>query len=512
MGSKAERRGSNLVLARCGLIAKLVFMEGLAVVSAQPIRASDPPLEVAMRRFILVTASFVVALAPAALPAQGTPPAYSWQSDAPQIRVWINGPRAFDYGQPVPVHYMVSSDAYVIIGRVDGSGRLTILQPTTRTGRTFVHGGIENVVLGRRMPASSLGAFYAGNAGALGGGFVFALASWQPFDMSALENRDFDNLGVESRFTLASRAYASDPGQYVERLAAWVTWDATTPYDYDIDYYATSVSTFASASSMCFSGWASRSLWSDWDMNPYAGGCASYLNSLALMYGYSVFTYSPFCGGWACRGPVVIAGSTPLAPPGGESGSTQKVNLGVIRSGLWAPDTVGVVAEEPDGPPAQQQASKSAKAGVLTPLGTPVTTPRYFAIPDRGVETLKLAGIRPASSPDQRDLTTVLAGAKHGAGNAMGAKGTPPVASREPLQPPARVVPAPAAPPRPAHPLPRYTSSSRRDPFGSPGRASSSRPAQPTTATKPAAQPAHVDVRSSAGSAKKTEKPKKPPE
>jgi hypothetical protein len=472
-----------------------------------------------MRRLSLSAAALLALASPLVAGAQvlrSADAGAGWQSDAPQIRVWIDGPRAFDFGQPVPVHYWVSDDAYVIVATVNGSGRLAVLSPVTRTGRTFVHGNIERVLLGRHVP-SGQGAFYASGGGVLSGGFVFAIASWQPFDLSTLENRDFDGLGLESRFSLANRAYVTNPDEYIARFASWVTWDADTPYDYDVDYYSSTVaSPFGSVASLCFGGSRTALLWSDWYANPYSGMCSGYLNSLAFCYGFSAFSYTPYCGAYG-RGPRVV--SLPLAPVVPVTDSTRAVNVGLIRAGLWAPDTVGVVADQPDAAEEQRPKDANGKPGTLLPFigSTSEPVPTYFALPERGIETLKrgaAAGTREATG-NRQDLGSRLLKTKLATGTDASRPKSAPSATRAPVPPPVRAQPERPAPPRAARAAPRRGTTNARDPYAMP----TVRPATRGTASSPTTRPAPSsgDVRSSTGSGKgasgKTSpKPKKPPE
>ena len=486
-----------------------------------------------MRRLSLIAASLLSVLPIATAGAQAgradERARDTWDGDAPQVRVWIDGARALAFGEPVQVHYWVSEDAYVIIATVDPSGRLTILQPRTRTGRTFVRGDIEQVVLGRQTSVGTRGAFYISRGGPYSGGYVFAIASWQPFDLSSFESRDFDTFGLDSHFSLANRAIAGNPDEYVQRFASAVTWDASTSYDYDVDYYSSSnTATYASASSLCFAGSHTAYLWSDWYGNPYGNMCPGYFSSLAFCYGFSVYSYSPYCGYFYRPSQITSLPATPTVPTGSHPDSSIGVNVGVIRGGLWAPDTVGAIVDEPGGVQQQKAGAKSAKADALAPFTRQATQPSYFAIPDRGIRMLKEPGsMLPGNDkPDTRSFGTGVSDAKHGATGADGGAETPKVvrSSTKPVMvaPPTRVQPKSMKPARrPVYAAPGGTtgsssgtsrpSGSTRDPYAMPRARQPASP--PPSSAKPAGSSG--DVRQGAGAAKPaatTTKPKKPPQ
>ena len=160
-------------------------------------------------------------------------PPSAWQDQAPRVRIAIQGDRSVAFGAPVLVQFEVSDDAYVSVVRVDGNGRMTVLYPGTRQARAAVKGG--QIHYARNSKLGFQASFVATER--TFGGYVFAIASFAPLDLSGFESRDFERFGAYSRFTQVNRTYAGRPDEYIERFAAQVLWDADTPYDFDVDYY-----------------------------------------------------------------------------------------------------------------------------------------------------------------------------------------------------------------------------------------------------------------------------------
>lgn len=78
-------------------------------------------------------------------------PTTTWQDEPPRVRVEIAGARSVAPGSPVLVKFELSDDAYVVVGRVDGSGRLTILYPERPRDRPAVKGNQLHYVRSTRM-------------------------------------------------------------------------------------------------------------------------------------------------------------------------------------------------------------------------------------------------------------------------------------------------------------------------------------------------------------------------
>ena len=321
-----------------------------------------------MIRTLMLSGALVVA-ASSMLPAQSQTvrwndrPTTSWDDQAPQVKVSITGDRGVGYGQPVGVRFQVSDNAFVTVVRVGGDGRMTILYPTNRNQRSAVRANQVYYARNQR-----LGGDYSFVSTDPIGGYVFALASYAPLDLSSFENRDFDRIGGYSEFTVANRSIARRPDVFIDRFAARVLWSVDTPYDYDVDYYSQFGSYAMNAYSLCsdaaFGGYygyryrmGSRtflSQLSSWErMNyPYFSLCNSYYNRYECIswLTMSIFSSCLSQGILIARNPTDVNGGG--FPGGGNGGgdSTQ-LNSAVIKGGMSKPSPVPVSAEAQSGVP-----------------------------------------------------------------------------------------------------------------------------------------------------------------
>jgi hypothetical protein len=284
-----------------------------------------------------------------------------WTQETPRVRLSLEGADgtfrgAFNYGEAVRVRFHVDRDAYVVVGRVDADGRLTILFPTSAGARTFVREGSEVFARGRR--AGAFASFYAFDR--FGTSYVFALASSAPLDLSQFRVTDFERTGLDSRFTYANRRFARDPDEYVQRFASWVLYDANVDYDYDVAYYAVGSSvSYASSLGLCFSG--NRFLYDDNDRYGYGGygysltsACRSYYNSSLWCLGYSLYSSYAGCFGYnpyIVRGPVDPYTPQPPVPNPNKKGSGFGDD--------WKPETIVDTKEDWRTAPPKEQAGTS---------------------------------------------------------------------------------------------------------------------------------------------------------
>jgi hypothetical protein len=189
----------------------------------------------------------------------------------------------------------------------------------------------------------------------MGGGYVFAIASYAPLDFSSFENRDYDRIGGYSAFTLANRSIARRPDVFIDRFAAAVLWDRDTPYDYDVVYYFTGGPAIMNAYALCSamygqfgSQWYRTALLYDWDNFggyagfPYRSVCGGYYQR-AYCFSFLALYSSALCN----FGTQVVQGP-PTTPVGGEPTDSGDVpNEGVVRGGLFTPTPVPVPADPP---------------------------------------------------------------------------------------------------------------------------------------------------------------------
>jgi hypothetical protein len=240
--------------------------------------------------------------------------------DAPAVSVWFEDSRQMRFGSSPRVRFRVEEDAYVVIGRVDSDGRMTILFPYNRTTRSFVRGGTDNIVRSRRGGTTYSFTTYE----RWGIGFVFAIASYEPLDFSRLQNRDFDSdIGVANAI---ARRYTGNPRRVVEKFAPWVLWDQNTPYEYDIVSYSVETPTYASYSSFCGGGAQYGNYYDLYDQS-YCNSAYGYYGLFCSGYlGYgSALCYDPYFGRFGYRGGTIATG--PRQPPTTPSGNLPNTKL-----------------------------------------------------------------------------------------------------------------------------------------------------------------------------------------
>jgi hypothetical protein len=93
----------------------------------------------------------------------------------PYVQLWLSGDNLFKRGQGADVYYRTDEDAYVLIIRIDTDGRMEMLSPDHPNGYQFARGGETYHVSG--SPHQS---FRIDDDPGLG--YVFAIASWDPFE------------------------------------------------------------------------------------------------------------------------------------------------------------------------------------------------------------------------------------------------------------------------------------------------------------------------------------------
>ena len=163
-----------------------------------------------------------------------TTPAVS--ADDPPVQVWIDPNRSLVQGDRVRVHVRTAQDAYVVVLRVDGAGRVRVLFPLDPGEDDFVRGG-RNVEVRSR---SDREAFFVDEQN--GTGVVLAAAAKSPFTFDAFVRGDHWDYRV-----LASDQARNDPEaallEIVQRMAGDQHFDydavsytvgnvATRPYGY----------------------------------------------------------------------------------------------------------------------------------------------------------------------------------------------------------------------------------------------------------------------------------------
>ncbi|MFN8571027.1 MAG: DUF4384 domain-containing protein [Gemmatimonadaceae bacterium] len=235
-----------------------------------------------------------------------------WTEEAPAVRLWFDGnTQLLRFGSVARVRFETDEDAYVIVGRVDSDGRMSILFPYNRTQRPFVRGGVSNIVRSRRGGSS----YSFVSTERWGMGFVFAVASYEPMDVSRFQNRDFES--YDGVMNAMARRYSGNPQRIVERFAPWVLYDRDTPYDYDILNYSVESPTFASYSSYCGAGYSGLGYDGMYDPSFCSHALGYYGFVCSGFWGYgSALCYDPIWGRIIRQGPIFAGGNPPPTSPG----------------------------------------------------------------------------------------------------------------------------------------------------------------------------------------------------
>jgi uncharacterized protein DUF4384 len=146
------------------------------------------------------------------------------RADNPPVRVWIDPDRSVVQGDRVRVHVRTEQDAYVVVLRTDGAGRVRVLFPLDPGDDNFARGGDKFEVRGR----GDREAFFVDERS--GTGAVLAAASPTPFKFDELVRGDHWDYRV-----LASEQVRSDPEAGLLELVRRMAGDQH--FDYDVVTY-----------------------------------------------------------------------------------------------------------------------------------------------------------------------------------------------------------------------------------------------------------------------------------
>jgi hypothetical protein len=365
-----------------------------------------------MRKSLILSGA--LSLVAAALPAQtvrwNDRATATWQDDAPRVRVAIEGSRSVPYGAPMRVRFEVSDNAYVTVVRVDDQGRMTILFPYSRTQRASVRGGTVQYVRNPRLGNGT--AFLANDR--MGGGYIFALASFAPLDFSRFENRDYDRIGGYSAFTVANRNSARRPDVFIDRFAAAVLWDKDTPYDYDVDYYFPAgryspFNTYAMCASMFdefgATTFGTSLLW-DWNSSdfigyPHRSMCRNYYQNMRCLSSIFFYSYA------TCNMNQVIAQGPTAPPTGGQPTDSGKgPNEGVVKGGMLPPTPIPVIPGAGDDPPPVERRSGRFDQARADDLDNITSIPARATRKMKEDDARRTSGSAASSSRDRFDAAT----------------------------------------------------------------------------------------------------------
>ena len=177
----------------------------------------------------------------------------------PGVRLWFRGDNLFRRGDGADIYYRVDDDAYVMVVRIDTDGRLEILSPTSphddhlaRSGHTY------------HVPGYSRGSFHVSDDPGMG--YVFAIASWEPFDLDRI------GYGRSGAYRYAGHRIHGDPFTAVQDLADDLLDDRYGYYAMDhVAYYVDR--RYEYPRYLCYDchGYRSYSHW-----NPYAYRCVNF--------------------------------------------------------------------------------------------------------------------------------------------------------------------------------------------------------------------------------------------
>jgi hypothetical protein len=199
---------------------------------------------------MLATIMLVTALGGSSLP------------DRPRVEVWTNrGDDPFHTGEDARVYLRADRDAYVALFRVDTDGRVRVLFPRDPWDDDFVRAGREFAVgRGHGDEAFEIDDYP-------GVGYIFAVASADPFDYDAITTGDHWDYRV-----IADGRVRGDPYVALTDLAERIVPRGYDDWDYDIvPYYVERRYDYPRF--LCYDchSYATFSYW-----NPYAYSCVRF--------------------------------------------------------------------------------------------------------------------------------------------------------------------------------------------------------------------------------------------
>lgn len=347
-----------------------------------------------MKKRVFFAAFTLCALVPVAARSQQTvrfnDRAPDEQPEPPLVSVWIDDGSLFRYGQPVRVRYRVEEDAYVVVARVDWDGNLTLLFPSGRNRQSLVRGGRDHAITGSRVGAR--GTFVATERNG-GTGYVFALASYEPFDLSQLSQSDFSSWVTGINVGRPMARYVGDPHRIITRFAQLVLWSPDTEYDFDVAYYSVDSPTWVATSSAFVTCMGYGSGWYGDEYDSYGfsrSGCSSmewWMRQCALGYSYASWSLGfPIGCLPIMRQPQFVNQPYGPRPPRPVPDS--------LRLNPWAPDSITRPNVE------RRNAVNGPHRMTVEPAVAPVATgddPSY-AIPRRALERMRDRGVREGRS------------------------------------------------------------------------------------------------------------------
>jgi len=153
-------------------------------------------------------------------------------SEPPGVRIWTNHGEVYQHSERVQVFFRTEHDAYVTVLRVDTDGRVRVLFPLQPGDPNLARGGETYTVPG----VDDHAAFIVDDAP--GVGYVFAVASQDPFDYDAFSASD--HWSFQTVANLSDGRIHGDPNASLQSLVQHIMPDGYADYDthllpYDVE-------------------------------------------------------------------------------------------------------------------------------------------------------------------------------------------------------------------------------------------------------------------------------------
>src|SRR5688572_30519572 len=145
-------------------------------------------------------------------------------SEAPDVELWVSGDNLFRRGDRARVYFRTDEDAYVTIVRIDTDGRVDILFPEDPYDNAEVRGGHTYRVYGHGHESFVINDYP-------GMGYIFALASWEPFDYERVSR------GRHWDYRYAGGRVHRDPYSAARDFADLLLVDTRAAYSFDVAEY-----------------------------------------------------------------------------------------------------------------------------------------------------------------------------------------------------------------------------------------------------------------------------------
>jgi hypothetical protein len=144
--------------------------------------------------------------------------------DAPDVELWISGDNLFRRGDRARVYFRTDEDAFVTIVRIDTDGRVDVLFPEDPYGDAEVRGGHTYRVYGHGHESFVINDYP-------GLGYIFAIASWEPFDYERVSH------GRRWDYRYAGGRVHRDPYVAAREFAELLLEDPRASYSFDVAEY-----------------------------------------------------------------------------------------------------------------------------------------------------------------------------------------------------------------------------------------------------------------------------------